>query len=182
MSALSNVDGNLTPEIRRFSLLCNCGIRCRGCFCIVNREMSPNNRIPAKLDIVLLPLEVDSSTFVWFTAVIDVTEQATNLPRFSDLCVSSKSYAPSCFANETTRSGFRIWFVRASWINSPRETRPFNVPWLRYDDRDRWQSECWILSVSRDPAKSRISRCFPRECGERFRGRRTDDSKQKPVR
>jgi hypothetical protein len=65
--------------------------------------MSPNNRIPAKLDTGLLPPEVDSSTFVWFTAVVDVTEQATNLPRFSDLCVSSKSYAPSCFANETLR-------------------------------------------------------------------------------
>lgn len=70
---------------------------------LVNREMSPNNRVPAKLDTGLLPPEVDSSTFVWFTAVVGVTEQATNSPRFSDLCVSSKSYTPSCFANETLR-------------------------------------------------------------------------------
>lgn len=62
-----------------------CGIRCRGCSCIVNRETSPNNRIAAKLDTGLSPPEVDSSTFVWFTVVADVTEQATNSPRFSDL-------------------------------------------------------------------------------------------------
>lgn len=70
-----------------------CGIRCRGCSCIVNREMSPNNRVPAKLDTGLLPPEVDSSTFVWFTAVVGVTEQATNSPRFSDLRVLEVIYA-----------------------------------------------------------------------------------------
>ena len=73
--------------------------------------------------------EVDSSTFVWFTAIVNVTEQATNSPRFSDFCVSSKSYPPSCFANETLRDPV---FGSGSFESSRRTSLGCFV--LRVDD------------------------------------------------